>query len=73
MSVIASHLCQYLHPDAKGSYNIFAESKSDFISFNKRMIQEHPFEMKDGKWYKGYLPLTSPNQDKLFGAYIFLD
>ncbi|RRG22144.1 hypothetical protein DWB61_08025 [Ancylomarina euxinus] len=73
MSVIASHLSQYLHPDAKGSYNIFAESKSVFINFNKRMIQEHPFEFKDGKWYKGYLPLTSPNQDKLFGAYVFLD
>ena len=73
MSVIASHLCQYLHPDAKGSYNIFAESKSDFISFNKRMIQEYPFKMKDGKWFKGYLPLTSPNQDKRFGAYVFLD
>ena len=73
MSVIASHLSPYLHPNAKGSFNIFADSKSDFVTFNRVMSEKHPFEMIDGKWLKGYLPLSSPNQNKQFGAYIFLE
>lgn len=73
MGTIAIKLDPYIHSESKGTFNIYAEAKSDFVSFNKKMTQEHPFEMKDGKWFKGYLPLTSPNQDKLFGAYIFLE
>ena len=72
MGTIAIKLAPYIHPESKGTFNIYADTKSGFISFNKKMAQEHPFEMKDGKWFKGYLPLTSPNQDKHFGAYIFL-
>jgi len=73
MGTIALKLNPYLHSESKGSFNIFADAKSDFVSLNKKMSREYPFEMKDGKWYKGYLPLTSPNQDKVFGAYILLD
>ena len=73
MGTIAIKLNPYIHSESKGTFNIYADAKSDFVSFNKKMAQEHPFEMKDGKWFKGYLPLTSPNQDKLFGAYLFLD
>jgi len=73
MGTIAIKLNPYIHPESKGTFNIYADPQSDFVSFNKKMTQEHPFEMKDGKWFKGYLPLTSPNQDKLFGAYIFLE
>jgi len=73
MGTIAIKLNPYIHSKSKGTFNIYADPKSDFVSFSKKMTQEHPFEMKDGKWFKGYLPLTSPNQDKLFGAYIFLD
>ena len=73
MGTIAIKLNPYIHPKSKGTFNIYADPKSDFVSFNKTMVQEHPFEMKDEKWFKGYLPLTSPNQNKLFGAYIFLE
>ena len=73
MGTIALKLNPYIHPEAKGTFNIFADAKSDFVAFNKKMSLEHPFEMKEGKWHKGYLPLTSPNQEKLFGAYIFLE
>lgn len=72
MGLLALFLEQNLHPDAKGSFSIFAEPRSNFMSFHQKMIKEHTFEMKDGKWYKGYLPLTSPNQNKQFGAYILL-
>ncbi|MGZ2371567.1 hypothetical protein ACXR6G_17440 [Ancylomarina sp. YFZ004] len=73
MGTVALKLNPYIHPESKGTFNIYADPKSDFVSFNKKMSQEHPFETKNGKWYKGYLPLTSPNQEKLFGAYLFLD
>ncbi len=73
MGTIAIRLNPYIHNESKGTFNIYADAKSDFVSFSKEMTQKHSFEMKDGKWFKGYLPLTSPNQDKLFGAYIFLD
>jgi len=73
MGTIALKLNANIHPESKGTFNIFADAKSDFVNFNKKMSQTHPFEMKNGKWYKGYLPLTSPNQEKLFGAYILLD
>lgn len=73
MGTIAIKLNPYIHPDSRGTFNIYADAKSDFVSFNHEMAKKHPFEMKNGKWFKGYLPLTSPNQDKLFGAYIFLE
>ncbi|MRT94375.1 hypothetical protein [Ancylomarina sp. 16SWW S1-10-2] len=73
MGTIAIKLASYIHPKSKGTFNIYADTTSDFVNFNKIMTIEHPFEMKDGKWLKGYLPLTSPNQDKHFGAYIFLE
>ncbi len=73
MGTIAIKLTPYIHSESKGTYNIYANAKSDFASFSKKMTQEHPFQMKEGKWFKGFLPLTSPNQDKLFGAYIYLE
>jgi len=73
MGTVALKLNTYIHSESKGTFNIYADAKSDFVSFHKEMIKKYPFEMKDGKWYKGYLPLSSPNQDKLFGAYIFLE
>ena len=73
MGIIALKLNPYIHSESKGTFNIYADTKSNFSDLNKKMTQKHPFEMKDGKWFKGYLPLTSPNQEKLFGAYIFLE
>lgn len=73
MGTIAIKLNPYIHRESKGTFNIYADAKSDFVSFSEEMTQKHPFEIKDGKWFKGYLPLTSPNQDKLFGAYVFLE
>ncbi len=73
MGTIALKLNPYIHQESKGTFNIYADAKSDFVSFSNEMSKKYPFEMRDGKWYRGYLTLSSPNHEKLFGAYVLLE
>ena len=73
MGTLALILDRYLAAETKGAFKMIFKPKSTFDEFHKEMEKKHPFEMKDGKWYKGYLPLVSPYQNKNFGAYILLE
>jgi len=73
MGTLAIFLDKYLHQDSKGSFKMLFKPKSSFDIFHKEMTKKYPFEMKNGKWSKGYLPLVSPFQNKSFGAYILLE
>ena len=73
MGTLALILDEYLAPKTRGAFKMIFKPKSTFDKFHHEMEKKHPFEMKDGKWLKGYLPLVSPNQNKNFGAYILLE
>jgi hypothetical protein len=72
MGTLALVFDHHLHPDSKGIFKVHFQPKSTFDQFHREMTKKHPFQLKDGKWFKGYLPLVSFNQNKLFGAYILL-
>lgn len=73
MGTLALTLDKYLSPKTKGAFKMIFKPKSSFDVFHEQMEKKHPFEIKDGKWLKGYLPLVSPYQNKNFGAYILLE
>lgn len=73
MGILALILDKYLAPETTGTFKMIFKPKSTFDLFHEEMEKKHPFEMKDGKWVKGYLPLVSPYQNKNFGAYILLE
>ena len=73
MGILALILDKYLAAETSGAFKMIFKPKSTFDVFHEEMQKKHPFEMKDGKWFKGYLPLVSPYQNKNFGAYILLE
>ena len=73
MGTLALILDEYLAPETSGAFKMIFKPKSAFDEFHQEMESKHPFDMKDGKWLKGYLPLVSPYQNKNFGAYILLE
>lgn len=73
MGTLAIFLDQYLHEGSKGYFKVHFQPKSTFDLFHQKMEKEHPFVMKNGKWFSGYLPLVSPFQGKKFGVYLVLE
>jgi len=73
MGTLALILDKYLATETIGTFKMIFKPKSTFDVFHKNMEKKYPFEMKDGKWLKGYLPLVSPYQNKNFGAYVLLE
>jgi len=73
MGTLALILDEYLAPETSGAFKMIFKPKYTFDEFHQEMEKKHPFEIKDGKWLKGYLPLVSPYQNKNFGAYILLE
>ena len=73
MGTLAICLDKYIHQDSCGAFKINFKPKESFDDFHNKMKNEYPFEMKDGKWYSGYLPLVSPYQNKKFGLYLLLN
>jgi hypothetical protein len=73
MGTLAIFLDRYLHKESKGYFKVHFQPKSTFDLFHQKMEKEHPFVMKNGKWYSGYLPLVSPFQGKKFGVYLVLE
>lgn len=73
MGTLALFLNRMIWPGSRGIYKVHYNPKSTFDEFHTEMEKKYPFEMKNGKWMKGYLPLVSPFQHKSFGAYILLE
>lgn len=73
MGTLALKLDDYLHPESKGAFKMIFKPKSSFDQFHEEMVSKYPFEMKEGKWLKGYLALVSPFQNKNFGAYVLIE
>ncbi len=72
MGILGCYLNRYLHHKSKGEFKIYFHPKRAFADFNKEMQQRYPFEIENGKWRKGYLPLVAPTPEKQFGAYVLL-
>ncbi|MBN2668319.1 MAG: hypothetical protein JXR60_03735 [Bacteroidales bacterium] len=69
MGIVTKKIIDTIHPEAKGTFNIFFEPKLSYETFI-----DHAFKkptMADDKLIKGLIPLTS-HREKKFGAYIEL-
>lgn len=73
MGILALKLDKHIHPETKGIFKVHFQPKSTFDQFHKEMAKNHPLKWKDGKWFEGYLPLVSFNQNKVFGVYLLLE
>ncbi len=73
MGILGCFLNKYLHCNTKGEFKIYFQPKRSFADFNAEMEKKYPFKMENGKWKKGYLPLTAPAPEKQFGAYVILE
>ena len=73
MGTLAIFLNRFVHPDSKGVFKVYFDPKSSFDKFHSNISVKKPLQIKENKWYSGYLPLVSPYQNKTFGAYVILE
>ena len=72
MGILTLFIEKRIHPEAKGKFALFYGKQGEFKSFVEEQEKLGPPEFCDGKLYSGFLPLTEPNGQNKFGAYISL-
>ena len=72
MGILTLMLEKHIHADAMGKFELFYGKQGGFCDFSKQQSINKPIELKDGKLYRGFLPLVEPTPAKKFGAYIDL-
>ncbi|WP_167619943.1 hypothetical protein [Maribellus sediminis] len=72
MGLLSLQLEKLLLPYSKGIFRTWYQPGSNFMDFSREMQDAHPLQLQNGKIKAGYLPLTEPATEKLFGAYLLL-
>lgn len=72
MGILTLLLGKNIHQNAMGKFELFYGKQGDFYSFSTQQSKDKPIELKDGKLFRGFLPLVEPTPNKKFGAYIDL-
>lgn len=72
MGILTLLLEKNIHQEATGKFELFYGKQGDFYDFLTQKTKNKPIELKDGKLFRGFLPLVEPTPNKRFGAYIDL-
>ncbi len=72
MGLLSIYLEQLLVPGVKGLYKTWYEPGKMYIDFKNEMEQKHPVRLKGRRLESGFLSLTDPGPDSLFGAYLLI-
>jgi hypothetical protein len=72
MGAVALALRHHLVEGSTGKFLIMHGKEGHFMKFCKEMESKEPLDINNGKIVKGFLALTPPSNDSLFGAYIIV-
>ncbi len=72
MGILSKYMEQKIHPESSGQYRVYYNPKVPFIDFIKQAQQKNPPFAVDQKLCKGLVPLTAPEPQSKFGAYLNL-
>jgi hypothetical protein len=70
MGAISLALRDHLAEGSSGIFQIKYGKEGQFMRFCEEMRDKEPLLVRNGKIIKGFLPLTPPLADSLFGAYL---
>ena len=73
MGAIALKLRDHLSEGSVGEFRIERERKGHFSHFCREMIKKAPLIVCNGKITQGFLPLTPPEIDHCFGAFLYVN
>jgi len=72
MGIICQLLEKKIDQKASGKFEISPKKTDEFQIFNHNILTTSELIHRDGKIYSGSLPLTEPNPNSKFGAYLSL-
>ncbi len=72
MGAVALTLRKHLADGSGGTFRIVFRKDKSVMEFFKEMGTRYPLCMNNGKIKRGFLPLTQPTNDSLFGSYIIV-
>jgi hypothetical protein len=72
MGIVSKFVEQKIHPDSTGSFELFYGQMNEYYNFALEQSRINPLQFKAGRCCSGFLPLTEPNRQNKFGAYISL-
>jgi hypothetical protein len=70
MGAITLALRNHLAEGSKGTFQITHGNEGHYLRLCEEMETKEPLKMNNGKIVRGFLPLTPPSTDSLFGAYL---
>lgn len=70
MGAITLALRNHLAEGSKGTFQIIHGNEGHYLRLCEEMETKEPININNGKIVKGFLPLTPPLTDSLFGAYL---
>jgi hypothetical protein len=73
MGILSKFLEDKIHPESTGKFELFYGTKGEYGDFAIKASETRPIKFKNGKMYSGFLPLSEPDMEKKFGAYITLE
>jgi hypothetical protein len=72
MGLLSLELQKFVNQNRKGIFKIFFQPGKSFYTFSKEMAEKHPLQIRNKKIDSGFIALTEPVADSLFGSYILV-
>jgi hypothetical protein len=72
MGLLSLKLEKLVHENSKGTFNIWYHGRKPFKNFSEEMSKLYPLKIADNYIFSGFLPVTDPDENSLFGAYLHI-
>jgi hypothetical protein len=72
MGLLSLKLEKLVHENSKGTFNIWYHGNKPFKNFSEEMSNLYPLKTADNYIFSGFLPVTDPDENSLFGAYLHI-
>ncbi len=72
MGILSQAIEQKIHPESSGQFLTYYHPGKNYHAFAEEQARKNPPIVTDQRLRKGFLSLTAPKSDSLFGAYLLL-
>lgn len=72
MGILSQAIEQKIHPESSGMFLTYYDPGKSYKEFVEEQAKKNPLIVRDQRLRKGFLSLTAPKNDSLFGAYLLL-
>ena len=72
MGILSQAIEQKIHPESSGVFQTYYQPKRPYRQFAEEQAKKNPPFMADQQLRKGFISLTAPKDNSLFGAYLLL-